>query len=86
MLSTLELRNIIESSFLPMRCQCTLAQDRSLTVRVFDRTSVRVDLLVTGICAERLNSSRAISNLITGLRHDLAHSHLDKANRVGDSY
>ncbi|WP_166362441.1 DUF1652 domain-containing protein [Pseudomonas akapageensis] len=85
MLSTLELRNIIESSFLPMRCQCTLAQDRSLTVRVFDRTSERVDLLVTGICAERLNSSRAISNLITGLRHDLAHTHLVKANRVGDS-
>lgn len=71
MLSTLELRNIIESSFLPQRCQCTQAQDRSLTVRVFDRTSRHVDLTVTGIRTEQLTSSRAISNLIAGMRTDL---------------
>jgi hypothetical protein len=71
MLSTLELRNIIETSFLPQRCQCTQAQDRSLTVRVFDRTSQHLDLIVTGIRAEQLNSSRAISNLIAGMRTDL---------------
>lgn len=71
MLSTLELRNIIETSFLPQRCQCTQAQDRSLTVRVFDRTSEHLDLIVTGIRTEQLNSSRAISNLIAGMRTDL---------------
>ncbi|MDE1166541.1 MAG: DUF1652 domain-containing protein [Pseudomonas sp.] len=85
MLSTLELRNIIESSFLPQRCQCTLAQDRSLTVRVYDRTSERLDMTVTGINAEQLTSSRAISNLIAGLRADLAHSHVKQARRVNDS-
>jgi hypothetical protein len=85
MLSTLELRNIIESSFLPMRCQCTLAQDQSLTVRVFDRTSDRVDLTVTGISAQQLNSSRAISNLIAGLRADLKSQHLSQPRRVNDS-
>ncbi|MFK8331736.1 DUF1652 domain-containing protein [Pseudomonas sp. BJa5] len=71
MLSTLELRNIIERSFLPTRCQCTQAADRSLTVRVYDRSCEQVDLLVTGISTEPLNSSRAISNLIAGLRNDL---------------
>ncbi len=75
MLSTLELRNIIESSFLPMRCQCTQAQDKSLTVRVFAQKTDRVDLTVTGINAQSLTSSRAISNLVAGLRHDLAMSH-----------
>ncbi|WP_455923246.1 DUF1652 domain-containing protein [Pseudomonas putida] len=85
MLSTLELRNIIESSFLPMRCQCTLAQDQSLTVKVFDRTSDRVDLMVTGISANQLNSSRAISNLIAGLRSDLKNQHLNQPRRVNDS-
>ncbi len=85
MLSTLELRNIIESSFLPMRCQCTLAQDQSLTVRVFDRTSERVDLMVTGISAQQLNSSRAISNLIACLRSDLKNQHLNQPRRVNDS-
>lgn len=85
MLSTLELRNIIESSFLPMRCQCTLAQDQSLTVKVFDRTSDRVDLTVTGISAQQLTSSRAISNLIAGLRADLKHQHLRQPRRANDN-
>ncbi|RZA29685.1 MAG: DUF1652 domain-containing protein [Proteobacteria bacterium] len=64
MLSTLELRNIIESSFLPQRCQCTQATDRSLTVRVFDQATHKVDYTLSGIRAEQLTSSRAISNLI----------------------
>ncbi|WP_422421462.1 DUF1652 domain-containing protein [Pseudomonas sp. GZD-222] len=85
MLSTLELRNIIESSFLPTRCQCTLAADRSLTVRVFDRSCERVDLLVTGINADQLTSSRAISNLIVGLRNDLAGQRQLRADRRHDS-
>ncbi|MEG0858666.1 MAG: DUF1652 domain-containing protein [Pseudomonas sp.] len=85
MLSTLELRNIIESSFLPVRCQCTLAADRSLTVRVFDRSCERVDLLVTGINADQLTSSRAISNLIVGLRNDLADQRQVRAGRRQDS-
>lgn len=75
MLSTLELRNIIESSFLPQRCQCTQAQDRSLTVKIFDRGSDRIDLTVTGIDSRGLTSSRAISTLIGGLRRDLAKNH-----------
>lgn len=85
MLSTLELRNIIESSFLPVRCQCTQAGDRSLTVKVFDRRSERVDLLVTGINADQLTSSRAISNLIVGLRNDLADQRQLRAGQRSDS-
>ncbi|MBD8481771.1 DUF1652 domain-containing protein [Pseudomonas coleopterorum] len=75
MLSTLELRNIIESSFLPQRCQCTQATDRSLTVRVFDQATHKVDYTLSGIRAEQLTSSRAISNLIAGMRTDLKRQH-----------
>ncbi|MHA3735233.1 DUF1652 domain-containing protein [Pseudomonas sp. Eth.TT006] len=72
-LSALELRNIIESSFLPKRCQCTLSPDLSMTVKVFgDHTTDQVDLHVSGIDASHLNSSREINNLIAGLRSDLA--------------
>jgi hypothetical protein len=71
MLSTLELRNIIESSFLPMRCQCTQAQDKSLTVKVFGQRTDDADLMVTGINVQTLTSSRAISNLVAQLREDL---------------
>lgn len=71
-LSTLELRGIIERAFLPMRCKCTVAPDYSMTVQVSDPVSDRVELCVTGISLERLNTSRDISDLIAELRYDLA--------------
>lgn len=73
-LSALELRNIIESSFLPKRCQCTLSPDMSMTVKVYgDHETDHVDLVVTGIKAERLNGCREINDLIAELRYDLEH-------------
>jgi hypothetical protein len=71
-LSALELRNIIESSFLPKRCQCTLSPDLSMTVKVFgDHQTDQVDLHVSGIDASHLNGCREINDLIAGLRSDL---------------
>ncbi|MEN5312903.1 DUF1652 domain-containing protein [Pseudomonas koreensis] len=71
-LSALELRNIIESSFLPKRCQCTLSPELSMTVKVFgDNQTDQVDLHVSGIDARHLNGSREINDLIAGLRSDL---------------
>ncbi|MBV4485073.1 DUF1652 domain-containing protein [Pseudomonas sp. SWRI153] len=73
-LSALELRNIIESSFLPKRCQCTLSPDLSMSVKVFaDHRTDQTELYVSGIDASRLNSCREINNLVAGLRSDLAH-------------
>jgi hypothetical protein len=72
-LSALELRNIIESSFLPKRCQCTLSPDLSMSVKVFgDNRTDQAELYVSGINASRLNSCREINNLIAELRSDLA--------------
>ncbi|UQS16443.1 DUF1652 domain-containing protein [Pseudomonas sp. HS6] len=72
-LSALELRNIIESSFLPKRCQCTLSPELSMTVKVYgDHRTDQVDLLVSGIDASHLNSCREINGLIAGIRSDLA--------------
>ncbi|MCF5054661.1 DUF1652 domain-containing protein [Pseudomonas syringae] len=83
MLSELELRSIIEGSFLPKRCECTKAEDASLTIKVYDdRDRDRVDLEVKGINAEKLDSSRAICNLIAGLREDLKHSHTPALQRA----
>lgn len=83
-LSALELRNIIESSFLPKRCQCTLSPDLSMTVKVYgDNQTDQLDLVVTGIDANTLNGCREINELITGLRNDLAHKpgrHLTESN------
>ena len=73
-LSALELRNIIESSFLPKRCQCTLTPDLSMSIKVYaDGQTDQVDLLVTGIDASTLNGCREINDLIASLRSDMQH-------------
>lgn len=74
-LSALELRNIVESSFLPKRCQCTLSPNLSMTVKVYsDVETDHLDLIVTGIDAHHLNGCREINNLIAELRSDLEHN------------
>lgn len=85
-LSALELRNIIESSFLPKRCQCTLSPELSMTVKVYaDGETDQLDLLKTGIDAQHLNSCREIHELIAGLRTDLQlhHSEIEHRHVVG---
>jgi len=72
-LSELELRKIIEDAFLPHHCSCSMQADHSMTVEIKDPLTGRVDLRVDGIAVAGLNSSRAISNLIAGLRMELAH-------------
>ncbi|MGJ7516437.1 DUF1652 domain-containing protein [Pseudomonas baetica] len=77
-LSALELRNIIESSFLPKRCQCTLSPDLSMTVKVYaDGETDQLDLFKTGIDARQLNGCREINELIAILRTDLAHHYVE---------
>lgn len=81
MFSELELRGLIEGSFLPRRCECIKAQDASLTIKIYDDDGT--DLTVTGIQANKLDSSRAICNLITELREDLKHVHAPAPRRAG---
>ena len=73
-LSALELRNILESSFLPKRCQCTLTPDLSMSIKVYaDGQTDQVDLLVTGIDASTLNGCQEINALIAELRTEIQH-------------
>lgn len=72
MISTLELRQIIESGFQPLSCTCSVNPDGSLMIKVFDSATGRVDLLVTGVTTCQLTSSRAIANLIGELRAEMA--------------
>ncbi|VVP69146.1 hypothetical protein PS918_00886 [Pseudomonas fluorescens] len=83
-LSALELRNIIESSFLPKRCQCTLSPDMSMTVKVYaDGETDQLELLKTGINAQRLNGCREINDLIAELRTDLEQHYVEPAHTQG---
>ncbi|WPO98173.1 DUF1652 domain-containing protein [Pseudomonas sp. HR96] len=71
MIPTVELRRIIEASFTPMTCHCTINPGGNLTVEVTDPQTGQVDLLVMGIPTESLNTSRDINDLIAQLREEL---------------
>lgn len=71
MISTLELRHLIESAFLPLSCNCRINPGEFLSVQIFDRASGRIDLFVTGISIAGLVSSRAICDLVSQLRMEL---------------
>ncbi|OCR24102.1 hypothetical protein AFK24_16535 [Pseudomonas syringae] len=66
-----QVRQLIEHSFEPMACDCTVSPDGSLMVRIYDRDSGRVDLVVTGIAVDKLKSHEAVLTLIEELRDEL---------------
>jgi hypothetical protein len=73
-LSALEMRNIIESSLLPKRSQCTLSPDLSMTIKIYDdHETDRVALIKSDIDATKLTGCRAINDLIAELRTELDH-------------
>ena len=72
MISALELRHIIESGLLPRSCTCTVNPKGSLLIKMIEPSSGRVELFVPGLLASDLTSSRAISNLISELRIEMA--------------
>ncbi|WP_409303698.1 DUF1652 domain-containing protein [Pseudomonas sp. KCJK8993] len=71
MLSTHELCRILESGFLPLSCACHVNPDGTLTVKIYEAASGRVDLLLPGVCTAQLTSVRDVSNLIGELRTEL---------------
>jgi hypothetical protein len=71
MIPTVELRRIIEASFVPLACHCTINPGGNLTVEVSDPQTGQVDLLVVGIPTEPIATSRDISALVAQLRTEL---------------
>jgi hypothetical protein len=71
MISSLELCQIIESSFLPARCQCSVDARGLMSIQLYTSVSGHADFMATGIEVATLNTSRSIASLITGLKEDL---------------
>lgn len=71
MLAIVELCHIVESGFLPLSCHCTVNANGSLTIKIFDSESGRVELLLPGVSTSDLTSIRSISNLIGELRTEI---------------
>ncbi|MBD8709594.1 DUF1652 domain-containing protein [Pseudomonas sp. CFBP 13711] len=69
-LSNLELRSIIESAFLPLRCNCTVLED-VMTVEVIDPVTEHVELFASNIALDSLDNSHALCVLIRDLQAEL---------------
>jgi hypothetical protein len=70
MISTLELRHIIESSFLPQKCICTVNTVGTMTIQLINQSTNQVDLTVPGIPISSLITMRAVSDLVAQVREE----------------
>jgi hypothetical protein len=78
MLSVLELRHLIESAFLPVKCCCRVESPGYLQVEIFDSESRMRELLVKGIPIADLSGSQAIGKLARQIRTELHAARLVK--------
>jgi len=70
-LSPLEIQSIIERSFLPSVCTCSVAPDQSLTIRVCDCMTGHVDLVATHVPLWKLDSVHGIATLVAEMRQQI---------------
>lgn len=70
MLSHLELRNVIETAFLPKPCRCSISPDGSMTIQLFTVGTRKEELTVKGIDWRALGSGRAIAALVAEIKEE----------------
>jgi hypothetical protein len=70
MISTLELRHIIESAFLPKKCVCSIQPDHTMTIRIGSVEEIDA-FTATGIDFSRFSTSRAIAGLVGELKEEM---------------
>ncbi|MBD1554633.1 DUF1652 domain-containing protein [Pseudomonas typographi] len=72
----LELRRIMETAFLPYRCDCQLSMDGTMNVQLLDPHTGAVALVVSGISTVQLTNSRAIAALVAELKEEARLRHI----------
>lgn len=70
MLSHLELRQVIESAFLPVLCVCSIRADNSMIVQLIDPLTRLEKLTIIGGDSTTLTSSRAISVFVNEVKDE----------------
>ncbi|MFC6339873.1 DUF1652 domain-containing protein [Pseudomonas sp. CCM 7891] len=80
MFSLSQLRNCIEEALRPLTCEFTLCRDASLTLKVFDAETGRVDLVVTGISVNKLKTPEDVETMVEELRYELHSNTMGRVN------
>lgn len=71
MITQAQLRRYIEEGFAPLACAFSTGSDSTLTVRVYEPESGRVDLVVAGIRPSTLKSETDVLAMIEELLYEL---------------
>lgn len=71
MLFTPQLRKTLESSFLPLACECTVMPGGGLMVKIFEPDTGRIALRVDNVSIANLTTIRQVAELVAELRYDL---------------
>jgi hypothetical protein len=78
MITQAQLRMLIERSFLPLACECSVTGEHSLTVKLYHPVSGQVDLVVSGLNMSTLQTAESVSTLIEELRYELDSNSLQR--------
>lgn len=82
MITLAQLRMLIERSFSPLACECSVTGNHSLTVKLYHPVSGQVDLVVSGLNLSTLQTTESVAALIEELRYEMDSSSLQRPDPV----
>ncbi|RMM43608.1 hypothetical protein ALQ78_100211 [Pseudomonas syringae pv. aptata] len=68
MFSKPDIQRVLETAFLPSRCECVVAPNETFSVKLLHPESGDIQLYVTGLSLSEVESSRSIARLVLSLR------------------
>lgn len=68
MYSKPDIQRVLETAFLPSRCECVIGVNDNFSVKLIEPESGDIELYVTGIAFSELSTSRSIARLVLSLK------------------
>ncbi|KPX91054.1 hypothetical protein ALO62_100489 [Pseudomonas amygdali pv. myricae] len=68
MFSKPDIQRVLETAFLPSKCECVVASDETFSVKLLHPESGDIQLYVKGLSLSEVESSRYIARLVLSLR------------------
>jgi len=68
MYSKTDIQRVLETAFLPSRCECVIGADDTFSVKLIKPQSGDIELYVAGMPLSELSNSRSIARLVLSLK------------------
>ena len=66
--SKLDIQRVLETAFLPSRCECIIGANDSFSVKLINPESGDIELYVANMPLSELSTSRSIAKLVLSLK------------------